>query len=658
MRQVTRSAVLVLVLFISLTASAAEEHKNWQDIGTVSFWMDMDSRFYRLMEENPNQDVSQFRLDQHEAYKESKTWDGSLPAPISLEGFRALPSEEQETRRKLALEELEFVVGFFNVQTQRLQRARENQPTTSLINTSRMTGLTDCLRQLSHATGLDPENYYAWHLSSYFAACCGDIQRSHDALKAAAQALNSVKPDKLVDMKQRVMLDLAWLERNLGLFDKAVRRLDIVAKIGDESVEAKLLRGLIAAQTGQAQEALQLASELRSETIRIFPARYYTINNSPDVTDVSKWKTQKSAYMKAWITALLEIQKGDFKAAELAFPEFSGSRYYPFAPHFWNDAGFIYERTGRGKLASQSWAMARISQPWILNMIYKPYGIRLGELTGNARPSDYFLGFDQFYLGGSRLAYGASMVGAMSSLTDLGEKQVLATKALDQLEICQRSGQYPGQASILQGHVFFLLNDYVGALDELKQARSYFEKEGDTASLVSVQEDLAIIEHNLNASGVKEFYSQSGRSKGRWMADADPEATEQELVAILEKDPSDNQARLDLARHNIRHGKVEQGRKLAFSLFTPSRVDAQAKEVVILVLEADRILGKEDMADAMLRQLSKGDDGGWDDPGLWSLVSAICQDHGRNADAQKALEMAAQLDPDNQGIKNQLRLMK
>ena len=352
------------------------------------------------------------------------------------------------------------------------------------------------------------------------------------------------------------------------------------------------------------------------------------------------------------------MQKGNFEAARQEFSEYSSGRYYPFASHFWNDAGLIYERTQRGQLASESWAMARISRPWLTYMIYQPYGIRLGELTGNPRTSDYFLGFDSFYLAGSRLAYGASMVGRLSKLTDLGEKQVLATQALDQLEICERTGQYPGQASILQGHVFFLLNDYVGALDELKQAQAYFEKEGDMVNLASVKEDLEIIEQNLNATGVKEFYSQSGRSQGRWEAELDPEARESDLVARLENDSSDDEARLELARLNIRHGKVEQGRKLAFSLFTPQKVDARAKEVVILVLEADRILGKEDMADAMLRQLSKGQAEGWDDPGLWSLVSAICQDHDRNAEAKKALERASELDPDNQGIRNQLRYME
>ncbi len=567
-------------------------------------------------------------------------------------------SDEQASRRKRAIKELNFVVNFYLAQVQRLQRAKENQPTQKMISTQDMTSMTDCLRHLGHAVGLDPENYYAWHLQAYFAACCGDVERSRDSLLAAAKALNSVPTDKLIDMKQRVMLDLAWIERNVGMFEKASGRLDIVNRLGKEPLEAKLLRGLIAAQTGDGQEALRLASELRSQEVRIFPVNMANISAAPEMTDVINWATQKSAYMKNWITALYEMQVGNFNGAGQAFPKVSEFRYYPFAHQFWNDAGLIYERTGRGALASKAWTMARISCPWIPFMVYKPYGIRLGELTGNPKPSDYFLGFDTFYLGGSRLAFGASLVGEMSKLTELADKQIMAMKALDQLETCQRVGQYSGQASILQGHVYFLMGDFGSAMVELKEAQEYFKKEGDEASLATVQKDLEIIRQNMNAAGVTKFYSQSGRSQGRWAADTDPDTTEKELVARLEIDPSDDDARLDLARHNIRHGKVEQGRQLAFNLYNPNQIDAKAKEVVTLVLEADRILGKQEMADTMLRQLKKGRADQWDDPGLWSLVSAICQDHGRNADARKALEMASKLDPDNQGIRNQLRMME
>ncbi len=64
------------------------------------------------------------------------------------------------------------------------------------------------------------------------------------------------------------------------------------------------------------------------------------------------------------------------------------------------------------------------------------------------------------------------------------------------------------------------------------------------------------------------------------------------------------------------------------------------------------------MADAMLRQLAKGRGDKWTDAGVWALVSAICQDNGRPEDARSALEVALKMDPDNQGIRNMLRMME
>ncbi len=634
-----------------------ENQKEWQKIGTVSHWMDLDSRFYRILDDNLYLDRSQFSLDQKKAYGESKVWLATFPDPLGLDQFRALSSEEQADRRKLALKQVDFVTRFLMVQDRRVQETRENIPDANFNRVQNRANLTDCLRFLGHATGLDPENYYAWHLQAYFAACCGDGERSHNSLLAAARALKEVPSDKLVEMKQRVMLDLAWLERDLGLFEKATGRLDVAARLGKVSVEAVLLRGLIAAQTGDQSKALEMSSQLRSQPVRVFPTDYTTATMSPQLVNVLSWQKVNSDYLQNWILALMELQKGDIQLATSTFREYSTNRHYPFAARFWNDAGMIYERTGRYNQALQAWEFAKINRPWLLHMIYKPYGLRLGELTGSPGPVGFTLGFNSFYLTGSRLAYGAIQVGEMAALEDLPAKQATASRALDQLEICQRTGQYSGQANVLQGQVYFLMQDYAGAQAELKQALVIFEKEGDEANIATSQKDLKIIQQKLSGESTPQVNSQSGLSRGRWVADPDPEATETDLVARLEEDPTNDAVRLELARHYIRNNKAEQGRQLAFPLYDPGNIDTQTIEVVTLVLEADRVLGKDDMADLMIRQLGKGQADQWDDAGLWSLVGAICQDHGRDQDARKALEMALKLDPDNQGIRNQLLLM-
>jgi tetratricopeptide (TPR) repeat protein len=657
-RQVTRSTVFVLLFIFPLTAGAWEENKSWSDIGTVSRWMEIDASFYRIEDDGPYTEYSQFRLNQKKAYAESKTRNGGLPDPYSIDQFKELDSAEKERRREMAIKELKPVVGFLQVHFSRLQNARENKGTDYGTPAQDLKHLTDSLRHLGNAVGLDPENYYAWHLQGYFASCCGDVDRALASLEAAVRALDLVPADVHLEMKQRVMLDLAWLERDLGLFEKAKGRLDQAAKFGTEPVEARLLRGLIAAQTGDQQTALRMAAELRSQPVRIYPVYYRSAAMIPEVMDVNAWEIKNSDYMQAWIIALMELNKGDAKAATLAFGEYTTKRHYPLAAHFWNDAGLIYERTGRFDLSVKAWGLAISSRPWILNMVYKPYTIRLGELTGNPRPATYFLGFDTFYLVGNRLAYGASLVGTLPVADNPGAKQVIAARALDQLEVCQRTGEYAGQASVLQGQVYYLMNDMQGAMAELNQAQAFFEKEGDQGNLASVKQDLEIIKQNLNAAGIQNFYSQSGRSRGRWDADEDPEATEAELIARLEEDAGDDVARLELARHYIRHGEAEQGQRLAYNLYNPSVVDDRTVEVVTLILEADRALGQEVMADAMLRQLKNGEGDRWDKADLWALVSAICQDHGRDNEARKALEMAQKLDPKNQGIQNQLRMME
>ena len=662
MRQVTRFAVVIFLLMLPLLATAGNDmektQKEWQKIGTVSHWMDLDSRFFRTLDNNDYLDRSQFNLDQKSAYAKSMEWNAALPGPVGLDQFRTLDADEQAERRKLALKEVSFVTRFLRVQNQLLQEARENIPDRKTNRVQDRSSLTDCLRALNLATGLDPENYYAWHLQGYFASCCGDGDRARISLLAAARSLNDVPNGQLIEMKQRVMLDLAWLERNLGLFGKASERLTTISRLGEVSVEAHLLEGLIAAQTGDQEKALEIASELRSQTVRVFPTDFTKATMTPQVTDIENWQKVKSNYMQSWIMSLLEIQKGNLQMAGKSFADFSFNRYYPHAGHFWNDAGFIYERTERYKSANKAWAMAKISRPWLLHMVYKPYVLKLGELTGNPGPVEFTLGFDSFYLSGSRLALGAMRVGEMGSVEDLAGKQAAASRALDQLEICQRSGQFTGQASVLQGQVFFLMNDYAGAAAELREAQEVFKNEGDEARFASAQNDLLIMEQKMNSMGAMQTNSQSGQSQGRWDADTNPEATKAALVTSLQNDPDNPSAQLDLARHFIRNGEAEKGRQMAYSLYDPGNIDSQTIEVVTLVLEADRAMGKADMADVMIRQLGKGQTEQWDDAGLWSLVGSICQDHGRDQDARKAMEKALELDPDNQGIRNQLLKMK
>ena len=76
-----------------------------------------------------------------------------------------------------------------------------------------------------------------------------------------------------------------------------------------------------------------------------------------------------------------------------------------------------------------------------------------------------------------------------------------------------------------------------------------------------------------------------------------------------------------------------------------------------LLLEADRQLGDSRRARQLVRRLGEGKAGGLADAGLWSLVGSVCLEQGRKAEAASALQHALELDPENQGVRMQLRMM-
>jgi len=656
-RQVATYALFCLLIIQPLTARGLDEPENWRDIGTVSEWMGWDARFYRLLDANPYQDSGHYGWDQESIWNESKNIRAINAEALSLAEFRALSEDQKKVYHKQAARKLAYVTRLRNMELDRIQRARENLPTESLDTSDWPLRVTEILQKLKAALAMEPTNYYAWHLRGYFLACCGDVAEAHRSLEMALDTLAAVGADEHLDMKRRIRLDLAWLDRNLGLPDKAARHLEAYHRLGETTVESLLLRGLVAVQAADDATALEVAGELATHPTYRFPTSYKHAAMVPDVIDVQNWEPVDSGYLRDWLTALVALRDSDAELARLNFPELSIMRYYPFAQYFWDDAAMIFDRTGRAELAEQARAVAGLSRPWFYYMAERPYGLRLGKLTPSHGPVTCYVAYNRFYQAGSRLAFAALLIGSLPAIENPAAKQTQAAEALDQLDICQRTDHYPGQAGILKGQVYYLMGDYQSAINELKQARQMLMREGDQDNLARVKKDLEVLELNMNAAGMRDFFAQSGASRGRWEAMTDPAATEQELRERLEARPEDEQARLDLARHLIRHGDAAGGRSMAMALYRPGARSQPNRAVVTLVLEADRILGQTQMADAMLRQLDKGRSDDWPDANLWSLVGTICQDHDRPEDARRALETALRMDPDNRGLQNMLKMM-
>ena len=653
---------LITLLALGPTVTLAwEQPAEWPEIGMVSKWQEYDAKFYRVHEDSPFLDQSQFRMDQAKEYAKTREYNGQMDG-IGLETFLAKDAGEQAKRRKLAARELKFVVDFRQRIETRIQWIRDPEKYLGGTRVSDMTVIGDCLGKLRTAVGLDPSNPYAWHVLAYFADIVGDRGRAAAALNSAEAALAGIPADQLMQLRAEVALDRAWLQRDQGDFEAARNSLKAAVEYGAKGTAPRLLQGLIAAQTGDTQKAVETANALRQAEVRAFPLDIRSSSSTPELSNISSWRARTSNYLQSWILALTWLYEGNVDMAAAAFGTYSIKDFYPEARRFWNDAGRIYEITGRRSLAHKAWSMARINTPYVVYLVYKPYAMDVGKLTGRSGVVPFFLGFDLFYTAGNRLAYGASLVEMVAAAEDEFEKQELAARALDELELCQRTGIYPGQAQVLMGQVYYLMGDLGSALLEVEAALQVMEDQGDKAGFAAVLQDLAKSDDDLAKSDIANFYSQSGSSSGRWMKAGDREAQRAGLRQAYGNDPG-AENRQNLARFLIRNDQVVEGRDLAMGdlkggELTGDNIAQLAGDDLVLVLEADRAEGEDELALALVRALAGGATDPWNHAGLWILAGFICLDGGDTAEGRTALERALELDPGNHGLKIQLALMQ
>lgn len=651
----------ILLTLVATGALAWEQPSEWPEIGTVSKWRQYDTMFYRINEDAPFLDQSQFKLNQVKQYAKTNEYNGKMDG-IGLETFLTKDADEQKKRRKQAAKELKFLADFHQrIQTQ-VQRTRSQQPSGWGNQINDMTVIGDCLSKLRTAVLLDPSNPYAWHVLAYFSSIVGDQNRAATSLNGAQLALAQIPADQLTELRAAVALDRAWLQRDRGNFEHAMTSLKAAVDFGAKGTEPRLLQGLIAAEMGETQKAVEIATALRSSEVRAFPPTLTSTSFSPELSNVSAWRKRTSNYLQSWILALTWLHEGNTDMAGAAFGKFSLNDQYPFAERFWNDAGRIYEITGRRSQAHRAWSMARINNPYIVYFVYKPYAVELGKLTGRPGAVPFFLGFDLFYTSGSRLAFAAALVERVASAEDDLEKQELASRALDEVDLCIDTGIYPAQAQVLKGQVYYLMGDLGSALLEVEAALMLMNEQGDTAGSTAVLQGLAKSEEDLAPTDVANFYSQSGTSSGRWMKAEDREAQLAGLRKAFADDPSPVN-RQNLARFLIRNDQVPEGRDLAMGglkgqELTGENITQLSGDDLALVLEADRAEGEDELALALVRAFEGGATDPWNHAGLWTLVGFICLDGGDIPDGKVALERASELDPGNQGLKIQLAIME
>lgn len=643
-----RFVLSAVLLTLASTALAWEEPSHWAAVGTVEGWLAQDGQMYRYSGDMPFLDNSQQNVDQRRAYAETKFYEGHVDA-IGLEAFLALPADEQESRIKAAGKHRDHVERFRMRMATYVQQAKSNGLRGWGLEISDVKTVGDCLRNLRTAAGLDPANPYVWHLYSFFSYTVGDLDRAALALGGAEDALAAVPEGELVELRASVALDRAWLHRERGNFAAATTALDAAVALGAGGFDAALLRGLIAAQTGDEALAVQQAGLLGSVEIRKYPGIYDSTSFSPEISNMGAWRNPPSGFARAWIMALLWLREGETDMARGAFGDYRVEDAFPQSWRFWQDAGRIYELTGRPAQAGKAWNGARMWRP------YSPYfpvvtgSASLGVLTGRGAAQPVFMGFGSFLVAGNPLALGFYLTNEVGKTPDDMEAQAAAARALDVLDLCVATGVYPAQAHVLKGAVFNRMGDLQSAVYEVEQCLDILESHGDEQGTKAVMAALGNIRNDRSPTEIQAFFGQSGTQESRWASPADPAATEKDLRGAYAADGNDAN-RQDLARHLIRFGKVDEGRDLVADKVHQNPEDLK------LALEADRALGDAELALEMVGALDRGQESAAD-AGAWTLAGFVCIDAGHMAEGRLALERALAMDPGNHALKIQLELL-
>ena len=676
MNRTVRMARGFMVLAVFMTGVAVAAHASdkwetnqagiwvppagWTELGAVQDWRDTDTRFYRSQEDAQFLDESQNNVDQAGQYARTREYRGGYDG-VDIAVWPTLSPVERDARTAAAGKELRYLTDFRRRLLNYVQNTRMGQTSGWGAEVSDHVVVGTALGKLRTAVALDPSNAAAWHLYSYFATLAGDVNRALAAIAGAEAALAAIDTKAVPELRAGVALDKAWLLRETGQFADARRSLEEAAAHGAVGDEPKLLQGLLAAQSGDDMTAIAMAIDLRGTEVAKFPTNYRDAGFGPELSNTEAWTRKPSSYLHDWILACTWLREGKVDLARAAFGTYCINDQRPFAHRFWNEAGQIYELTGRPAAALAAWNQARVCVPYYPFLVYKTGTENLGRLTGRPGAVPYLLGFDTNYLSGSRLAWAAALVTAVAESTDDHQRTVLASRALDQLEICERLGWYRGQALILRGQVFYLMGDVPSALAAVQQALGHLDAVGDRAGFAAVTAGLAQSGDALATQDIANFYGQSGASAGRWRVADDPQAELAGLRAAFESDPTDANRRA-LARFLVRNGEVSAGRELALvplqgaaeTAGAIARLDAAD---VVLVLEADRASGQTALAVAMVQTLAGGGTDPWDSAEVWTLAGFICLDSNLTDAGRRALERAAVLDPGNQGLKLQLSMM-
>lgn len=366
-------------------------------------------------------------------YRDAVTYRAGRDS-LSLVAFLARDPAEQQARRRDAahmhlaarrtiMNALQSVRGLADVEAAAGPLAPGSERT-----------LTEALNGLIAASGTDPSNPAAWRDLAYFCGVVGDRTRQQRALAACLAALDQADPalaasDDARRLRRDVLLDLAWLARDLGqpavtlaYVDHVTPWLDAPGPEREERhYEARLLRGLALADQGEWLAAVAEARDLprlrvATRSLAGGAARgdlRWTLTAPHFMTlglDRSTWPRQPSDFGRRWIKALAGAPAG--ASAHVLWllgpPPTHLELPARLAARFWQDLGLLHAAAGERAEAAHCYEWAALYRPYAL---FFPLQTRTGRRSGGSPV--YFMGYDTFFLCGDRQAYEREIDGLM-----------------------------------------------------------------------------------------------------------------------------------------------------------------------------------------------------------------------------------------------------
>lgn len=626
------------------------EPAHWADVGTVGRWMDLDLRFNHGYVDHVSLTVAGDR--QEAIYDRTLRYGATVPA-LEIDAFMTLSETERVNRADLARHELQLVVRLLN----KLSGGDRNSWQADQTDVDLMGAM---LERLNNATGVDPTNPYVWHLLGWFRAQIGDLAQATHCYEMTAKALTLVPAGRLTDMRRRLALDQAWLQRDQGRFKSARGSVEAAEEYGGPDFESRLILGLLAAAAGNQSEAERYAKLVQD-------VGNYGLEHGRQLRPGARRRLlRRGGRMAAsWIDGLLWLRLGYVEWAADAFPNWGiGKEILPrpwFANLFWRDAGYIYYQTDRPELALAAWRLGTDFTPYRPFFVKRQFSAPPRGMAGLSEILPFSLNFGLFFGGGSRFGYALSLARNLGTIPDPTERGRELAKVETELFICLRAGEFTPQTFLTLEHLYRQAGQLPQAADCHEQAVAAFRELGFTVTSGPPGTMVVLSDRVAKSPTQTVVHDRQTGAKVVW---EDPQPVQKVLDEIQDAYFASPTAenRRELARFLIRNLRLAEGRELLLhgrgnDPGAGDDLSVLADEDLVILLEAERGAGIDSTARALVDSLQAATAARPHSSEVWAMAGAILLETGDQAGGIVALQRASELDPENGGLRMQLRML-